>query len=99
MSSSTRRAMPTNHRAECRGCGKGIAYHGRRDLLQLVSGWRRELEQGYASSSRLADVACGVMQTARSVEAAAAGVCLSCFEQPGPKVLDVRQLELLGGSR
>lgn len=95
MSSATRKALPPNSRAQCTRCGAGIPYHGRRDLLQLVAAWRRELEQGFgSSSSRLADVSCGIMQSARAVEASAAGLCVSCVdvrEPPAP----TRQLELV----
>lgn len=80
MSSNTRPSMPRNARAECSRCGAGIRYLGRRDLLNLVRHWRNELEYGFsASSSRLADVSCAIVQACRSVEASAAGLCSGCF--------------------
>lgn len=81
MSSNTRPSMPPNRRGECCACGQGIPYHGRRDLLTLARSWRLELERAIgASSSRLADAAIGVLQAARTVDAASHHLCVGCFE-------------------
>src|SRR5262245_44808826 len=70
--------MPANQRGECRACGQGIAYHGRRDLLEAIASWRRELDAALrAGSSRLGDAACAVLQAARTIELSAQGYCAS----------------------
>lgn len=81
MSSNTRPSMPQNRRGECCVCGQGIPYHGRRDLLTLARSWRLELERAIdTSSARLADAAIGVLQAARTVDAASNHLCVGCFE-------------------
>lgn len=98
MSSNTRPSMPPNRRGECRECGQGIPYHGRRDLLELVRSWKRELELSFRNGSALADASIGVLQAAEVVDAAAMGLCVACLhgrhEEPtAPR--SSRQLNLI----
>lgn len=70
------KALPNTH--PCTGCGVQVPYHGRRDLLSLLAQLAGELERGFESSSRLADVSMGVAITMRTTLAHNRQLCATC---------------------
>lgn len=70
--------MPLQKKAACSLCTAQIPYYGRRDLLGLIDGWRRDLEQAFASSGRLADVTGAVAENMAQVRSNANGLCARC---------------------